>query len=392
MAALPNAFGEGAFASLFLHGAMDDARADGARSGFLLFRVRGIAVRAHWLLLVALPFFAYMMAVAYFARDGVVTAAALGLGGVLAMALFASVTVHELAHSFVALRYGVRVRGILLLPIGGVSELGSAPKGGREEFAIAIAGPLSSLALGALLLALAPYSTLALWAGVINLTLGAFNLLVPAFPMDGGRVLRAILTPRFGILRATRTAARIGRATTLLLGLVGIVTLPHGLWLVLIAFFAYAAGSAEEAAVETAHVLGGLRVRDVMTTHPVALRADGTVADALRAMRATKHVSFPVIEERGGLVGVVGLDDIARVPKDEPSTLLRTVVRELVTTASPDEPAETALGRMLEARQDHIVVMDEGHLAGFVTRSDFSRLVQMALALEGARRWARPRS
>lgn len=346
-----------------------------------------LKVRPHWLLLVAIPTFAYVMAALHFAEDGVVTASGLARGAVLSLALLAATALHELARGIVAWRYGVRAREVVLLPLGGLAAPEPAPGSGRAEMAGAASGALANLAAGALLLGLGPATELARGAAVISLAVGAAHLL-PAFPMDGWRVLRALLARRYAPLLAARVAARVGRGAMLVLGLVGVATLPFGAWLILVALFAYAAGAEESAAVETSHVLVGLLVRDVMTSQPVTLRADGTVADALRTMRATKHVSFPVVEEGGGLVGVVGLDDIARVPRAERSAPLRSVVRELVTTASPEEPAAVALGRMIETRQDHVVVMDEGHLAGFVTRSDFSRLVQMALVLEGGARRA----
>lgn len=322
------------------------------------------------------------MSALQFAEDGVVAPRSLAWGVALSAVLLASVALHEIARGVVAWRSGVRVRQVVLFPLGGVGRPEPAP-GKGQELTIALAGTLANLVVGALLLAFAPGSALARWAGIINLALAAAQL-IPAFPTDGGRVLRALLARRYGPVPAMRIAARVGRGAALVIGLVGVVTVPLGVWLVLVALFAYAAGADEAATVETSHLLGGLLVRDVMTSQPVTLRADGTVAEALRTMRATKHLSFPVVEEGGGLVGVVELDDIARVPRADHSSPLRAVVRELVTTASPDEPAEAALGRMIETRQDHVVVMDEGHLAGFVTRSDFSRLVQMAHMLEGA--------
>lgn len=214
----------------------------------VLGRVAGIPIRVHWTfaLLVALV-------VAGSAPSGLAT---LANAAAWVTALFACVVVHELAHCLVARRRGATVLDILLLPIGGLSELAEMPTAPRDEGAVAAAGPAVSIVLGLVLLSGAAVAGLSAWPpsllegswparlGWLNLLLGAFNLL-PAFPMDGGRVLRAALARRYGRPEATRRAARIARVLAVVMIVAGVA---YDLWLALIGVFVMAAASAEEGA------------------------------------------------------------------------------------------------------------------------------------------------
>jgi len=214
---------------------------------FQIARIRGIPIRVHFTLLLCLPVFAMQLADA----DG--GWLALGWGLLAALGLFLSVALHELGHSFVSRTKGSPVLDILLLPIGGVAQMARLPERPRDEFQIALAGPLVSLALSGLgCWGLAPWAHFAgqkhleaLFAlvGNINLTLALFNLL-PSFPMDGGRIVRAWLTPKLGRLLATRIAAALGKFIAVLFGLVGLWP-PLNILLLAIAFFIYSAAGAE---------------------------------------------------------------------------------------------------------------------------------------------------
>jgi Zn-dependent protease len=204
------------------------------KRSYKLTTVMGIPVRVHITLVILL----------------IIAAFQYGIWGVLYMAgLFASVALHELGHSWVAIRKGCRVREIMLLPIGGVAKMTSLPTKPMDEFLVAIAGPLTSLALSGIFMLLSGTGFLMMFfaslAG-INLMLGLFNLL-PSFPMDGGRIFRAFMTPRIGRLKATELAARIGRIMAVAGGIFGLF---HGNWiLVLVAVFIYQAAGAEYRAV-----------------------------------------------------------------------------------------------------------------------------------------------
>jgi len=219
-------------------------------SAYQIAKVRGIPIRVHFTLLIVLPLMAYNFAEVFNAHP-------LSWGLLAAITLFVSVALHELGHSFVAIAKGFPVRDITLLPIGGIASLARIPERPRDEFWVAIAGPLVSTVLSGLLYglnysgALPNNSDAASFCnalGQINLWLCLFNLL-PAFPMDGGRILRAALTPRKGRLEATRIAARFGKICALLFGIVGVFglpgVLPSSIMLVIIAVFIYISAGAE---------------------------------------------------------------------------------------------------------------------------------------------------
>ena len=189
---------------------------------FQIAKVRGIPIRVHFTLLIVLPIFGY-----YFAEE--FSAHPLTWGMLAAVALFLSVALHELGHSFVSIAKGFPVRDILLLPIGGIAQLARIPERPRDEFWVAIAGPLVSLTLFGSLFALghganrpdaSDFTRFCLLMSEINLSLFIFNLL-PAFPMDGGRILRAALSRRKGRLAATRIAARLGKLLAIVMGILG---------------------------------------------------------------------------------------------------------------------------------------------------------------------------
>ena len=310
------------------------------RSGWSvpLGRVLGIELRVH------ATFFLLVLLVLATAGD-VEGGAPAALAWLLLV--FTCVLLHELAHSAVARRRGVEVDEILLLPIGGVSRMTRLPDSARDELAIAVVGPLASFALallagavalatgGSLLpptLVVGALATRLFW---FNLVIAAFNLL-PAFPLDGGRVLRALLEQRLGLEAATHRAARLGRVVAVVLAVAGVLL---NLWLVVIAVFVYVGGAAEEAAT-TLHVrLQGRRVADLMRassvvplgTHraPVAVLDpdDPVTDDLLDVLRDAPHHTLPV-EHDGRLVGSLALDDVVHL-LDEP---------RVTTAAGPPRP------------------------------------------------------
>ena len=256
------------------------------------------------------------------------------LGGVAwVLALFACVVAHELAHSVVANHRGIGVRDIVLLPIGGVSEMERLPDRPRDELAVAIAGPVTSLTLAALFAAMAVATGDDLGAfdlaegsflsrlALGNAVLAAFNA-IPAFPMDGGRVLRAALATRLGLERATRIAGTTGRALAALMAGFGILYSP---WLLMIAFFVFIGGVTEEAATLVHVRLGRLTVREVMAAPPAAVDArlvpvavpeDETVEDAVTTMNETGASAAAVVDRTGGVVGLLLIDDVKHLLTD----------------------------------------------------------------------------
>lgn len=359
-------------------------------------RVRGIPIRLHITFLLVLPLFAYLMGRTYFVPEGSPPELQHYLwGGALAIVLFVCVTLHELSHSIVAQRYGIKVRSILLMPIGGVSQMEDLPKEPRKELWVSFAGPLTNFVIAAPLLAISElglvpevlpqFGEFVHWVGVTNVFLGAFNLFLPAFPMDGGRILRAFLATRMSFPKATKYASQVGRALAFALGLFGLLTLSGGgIWLLLIAFFIYMGASEEERMVNVMHTLGDLRVRDVMTASPVLLRPDDTLEQAFRVMVETKHVGFPVVDEGGRVVGFVGLPELGKVDRVHyPATAVRLVMRLNVPLVGPETLATDALRLMSGSQEEHLVVMDMGRLAGILTKTDLNRIIQILAMQRG---------
>lgn len=376
------------------------------RGSFTLLRAKGVPIRVHWTLLLILPYIAVI-----FSRDFAAVAGAAGVsadrielsplfwGAVLAVALFASVAVHELAHSFVALRSGGHVREITLMLLGGVSQIERMPGGGRREVLMAAAGPATSLGLGALLFAaraLLPQGAMDLRLGVfylaqVNVALGLFNLL-PAFPMDGGRVLRGLLAARVGPLRATRAAARVGKILAVCMALLG-------LWggnflLVLVAFFVYSGAGQEVHAEETRGALAGLRVADVMRTRPPAVALDMPLAGLPALMRAAGRMELVVVDNAAHPIGLVRASDLLELSAAERE---RAVVGDLgdrvsrgAMQVSQEESAASALDRAEQSGAEYILAVDAESkagpvLVGLLERREIEKTVLLR-SLEGARR------
>jgi Zn-dependent protease/CBS domain-containing protein len=249
---------------------------------------------------------------------------------ILIVFLFVFVLFHELAHSIIARRNNIKVRKIVLYPIGGVSEIEEIPENPSIEWRMAVAGPLTSLVLGAALVALnyiLPFKiptfsastaffsstgNFLLDLGYLNLLLGAFNL-IPAFPMDGGRVFRALLAERMNFTDATKYASYIGRAFGIILVVIGVFI---NFFYILIGLFIYIGASeeAEQTIVSTA--LANVRAKDVMQSEVDSVRPDQTIAEALETMfKARYHDAL--VEKEGAFQGVVTWSEIIKVPQDQ---------------------------------------------------------------------------
>ncbi len=355
------------------HGFRHGAKPKGS-SGLVIGRLAGIDIRVHptFLLLVAL-------------------AAIGGLGppaeGFLWIALvFASVVFHELAHSLVARRRGVGVRDILLLPIGGVSELDRLPSGSGDQAAIAVAGPaasflLAALAAGACAVTGGHLLPVDLLEGAVlgrlawmNVLLGGFNL-VPAFPMDGGRLYRAWLATRMPGDEATARAARLGRELAVGLGVVAALLLD--LWLGVIAVFVYVTSRAEESVTVIHARLAGLSASDVMIRVFATLDANATPGAIELLRRTTAQRQVPVTLS-GSYVGLVDL--LQPLP---PRSTAGEMVAEVPTgqPVRPGDPLAEVLERLSEAGGAGVAVVDErGAVVGLVLRADIVALLSADVA------------
>lgn len=292
------------------------------------------------------------------------------VGVLFIIALFACVVIHELSHSLMARSYGINVREIILLPIGGVANMEKMPDEPRQELAVAAVGPAASLLIAAVLGALTVilYGTEPLFAPMqaesgrfiamltwLNVFLAAFNML-PAFPMDGGRVLRALLAMRMDYAQATRAAAAIGQGFALLLAFVGLMS---NIWLLVIALFIYMGAGAESTQVRFREALRGIRAYDAMITQFRTLNESDTLADAFGwASRSYQH-DFPVVEN-GEYVGMVTRQDLIRGMHElTPDTPVSEIMTRATCSIAPGAQLEEAYRIIAEGGCPIIAVQDE---------------------------------
>ena len=316
--------------------------------------------------------------------------ATLALGLLLIVSVFAFIVLHELAHALVARRYGIHTREIILLPIGGMAQLERMPAKPSQELRVSLAGPATNLAIAAVLAGLlallhgsaAPdevrlvggsFVAKLLW---INVSLAAFNLL-PAFPMDGGRVLRSALALRLPYQRATELAAKIGQAIALMLALVGLLT---NLLLLLIALFVWMGAQHESASVQMKQLLRDIPVSRAMITDFETLAPDAPLAQAVDRVVAGFQHDFPVVAS-GRVVGILTREDLVRA-------LTRAGAQSLVAAAMTTEfetvGVRETLGSALErAGRRAIVLDDDGSVVGLLTPENIGELVLFEQALHG---------
>ncbi len=368
------------------------------RDAIPLGRIAGFPVKVHWSVLVILWLFTWSLASTLPGTVKGYSHAAYWLAGVCgAVVLLASLLAHELAHAVVARRAGVPVGDVTLWLFGGVTTLGGEAKTPKAAFRIAIAGPATSLGLavifGGLVVVLhdmraAPIVVgVASWLAVINLLLGLFNLL-PGAPLDGGRVLRAVLWRRHGdAVRATVGAAHAGRVVAFILIGLGLAEfllggLVGGVWLAFIGWFIFAASREEETRVTTQQVFAGVRVADAMTARPHTAPGWITVDDFIhRYVLGDRHSSYPVEDRNGSIVGLVTLTQLRDIRPDRRAT---TSVGDIalplqaVPTATPQEPLTALLERMAPVGpRSRALIVENGHVVGIVTSADVARLVDV---------------
>jgi Zn-dependent protease/CBS domain-containing protein len=353
--------------------------------GYRIGTIRGIPIRVHYTFLLILPFLAYQFGLLFrrAAQHADLPAEKVqgnpflwGLG--LALALFLSVLIHELAHSFYAQRKGGQVRDITLLMIGGVSNIATPPKTARQEAVMALVGPLTSLALAAVFyaiyLAIAALDSFNLrfalfYLAEMNLFLGLFNLL-PAFPMDGGRIVRGLLTERYGLIRATQISVALGKIFAVLFGIIGLFS--FNIILIIIAFFIFIGAEGESRSVLVKAMLGHVRVRDLMSPSQGLVSPAMSVYDAAEQMLRDRRLAYPVVEN-GRVVGLLTEPAIGRVPPTERKLTPVSKVMRDVETVGPDDDLGRALQAMGTGDVPLLPVVQGGAMIGVLQRSDVMR-------------------
>jgi Zn-dependent protease/CBS domain-containing protein len=311
-------------------------------------------------------------------------------------ALFGIIVLHELGHALAARRFGIPTRDITLLPIGGVARLERMPEDPKQELVVALAGPAVNvvLALGIFIVlmlgpGLAPVSQIARVEGsilqqlfAVNVMLVVFNML-PAFPMDGGRVLRALLAMRLDYVRATQIAAAIGQAMALVFGFAGLFSNP---FLLFIALFVWMGAAQEASMVQMRSALDGIPVQSAMITEFHTLRPDDPLGKAIDYIVAGFQQDFPVVEGDQP-VGVLKMRDLpAAIGQYGRDVAVSSVMQRQFSTAHPCDMLNTALARLQESDIRVVPVVQNGRLVGLLTADNLAEVLMIQEALNRGRR------
>jgi Zn-dependent protease/predicted transcriptional regulator len=371
---------------------------------YTLFKMFGFAVRvdASWLIVAVLITWSLAALIFPPSNPGLSHAEYWLMGIAGALLLFASIVVHEFAHSLVAQRSGLPMKGITLFIFGGVAEMEREPSDARTEFLMAIAGPLTSVAVGVIFFVLAstmrgiwPAAVVGVftWVYWINWVLAAFNM-IPAFPLDGGRVLRSLLWHWKGnIWQATRISSTIGTGFGVFLMVYAVLVLllmrgefVAAVWCFMIGMFlrAVAQGSYQQLIVQK--MLEGEHIRRFMNTNPVTVPPAISLEELVENYIYRYHYKmFPVVNESNELLGCITTKEVKEVPRSEwarnsVQALMRAYRAEDIVT--PDTDAIKALTQMKKTQNSRLMVVQDGHLAGVLTLKDLLSFLSTKLELE----------
>jgi Zn-dependent protease/CBS domain-containing protein len=350
-----------------------------------IFRVAGIQLRIHITFLLLIGWLAF----SYYAEGGSAVAAS---RVVFILLLFVCVVLHEFGHAFAAKAFGINTPDITLLPIGGVARLERMPEEPVQELIIAVAGPMVNvvIALGLFVAggsqAFVDSSTVEGGGFIaqlmtINIMLVLFNLL-PAFPMDGGRVLRALLATRMSYARATQVAATVGQGFAFVFGFAGLL-IPNGFMLIFIALFVYIGASQEAALAQMKDVSRRFPVSSAMVREFRTLTENATLQEAVDALLATSQHDFPVVNETGNVAGVLTRHDlIAALRKNDPTLRVGDVMRRDIPTVTTGTRFEDAFRIMQECNCPAVPVLDSmKRLVGLLTPENVTELMMVQSAM-----------
>jgi Zn-dependent protease/predicted transcriptional regulator len=310
------------------------------------------------------------------------------LGAFVSCGLFFGVLIHELAHSLVARAKGIAINSITLMIFGGVATMEEGIPDPKVELPMALAGPIASLIFGlfcgwmvyfvpSLLAEPARAGVLIFlfgYLGVLNIVLCFFNL-IPAFPMDGGRVLRAWLAKRMPLHKATQIAADIGKGFAIVFGIIGLFVFSP--FLILIALFIYIGANMESTAVKYSHLLQDVTVGDMMSSPVTTVPPNLPVSQIITMMYSSKHLGFPVVE-RDTLIGMITLADVNRTsPIDREAMQVRDIMTRDLITLPPAAPVIDALRIMSSHNIGRIPIVQDDKILGIVTRTDILKVTEL---------------
>ena len=364
-------------------------------------KLLGVPVKLHFTLILSVFLIAWTLAGGYLPSEypGLSSTTYWLIGVISAVTLFISVLLHELAHSYMAKKNGLPVRRIVLFIYGGVSEIEEEPKEASLEFKVALVGPLTSFVIALILwflkdpasvfgvLAVAPLE----YGAYINLLLGGFNLL-PAFPLDGGRILRAgIWHWKKNLVQATRIATRVGIFFSYVLIFWGFFFMfggvfIGGLWFILIGWFLKSGAETSYRQTVISEALTDVLIRDIMTREVHTVTPEASIMDVVEThFMRYKHGGFPVVEDLK-LLGLITLQDIRKVPKEKwQETKVSQVMTpcEKLICIGPNETAVDALMKMSKHNVGRLPVQENGKLIGIITRSDILHAIRIKTELGG---------
>lgn len=367
-------------------------------------RIMGIPIKLHVTFLIILLIFIYYFAILSLKVFGLVLGFAsletsfnmkLLFSTAASILFFSTILLHELSHSYFARRSGINIQSITLFVFGGVAQMEEIPRDPKLELKMAAAGPGLSLAIGVITyllyfnlgpvvtdgIGMTTFNAVLITLGIIafyNLVLGIFNL-IPAFPMDGGRVVRAFLALWLPYLEATRLAVSLGKTLAILMAFLGLFVNP---FLILIAFFVFYGATGEERETIISVSLEGIKVKDVMTQEQdlVVIPPNWTLNQLVEVMFRTKHMGYPVQEKpETSPLGVITFHDVQRVPKDQHE---RVRVKDVMTTniisVTPETDAYRALQILAKNRIGRLLVIKDNRTRGIITMKDIMRKMQFA--------------
>ncbi|MHB8052275.1 MAG: CBS domain-containing protein [Methanoregula sp.] len=369
---------------------------------FRIGRIFGIPILIHYTFLLVIPLFAWIIGseinytIELIAGFGVPIDTSLLTAGfvpyivgtIVALGLFFGVLVHELAHSLVARVKGIKINSITLMIFGGIASMEEGVPDPKAELPMALVGPIASLFFGLFCGGIAylvpsfiqdPGRAGVLiflfgYLGVLNIILCFFNL-IPAFPMDGGRVLRAWLAGRMPLHKATQIAADIGKGFAIIFGIVGLFAFSP--FLILIALFIYIGANMESTAVKYSHLLQDVTVGDMMSSPVTTVPPNLPVSQVINMMYSSKHLGFPVVE-RDTLIGMITLADVNRTsPIDREAMQVRDIMTRDPIILPPAAPVIDALKIMSARNIGRIPIVQDDKILGIVTRTDILKVTEL---------------
>jgi len=353
---------------------------------FKIARIAGIDVKIHstFLLLVAWIGFSY-----WISQKSIIAV----LNGIIfILLLFLFVILHEFGHALAARKYGIATKDITLLPIGGVARIEKMPKEPRQELQVALAGPLVNFILAFLLYSwlfisngFPNISQLSLTGGsllerlaFVNLSLFLFNL-IPAFPMDGGRVLRAILATKMDYARATQTAATFGQGFALIFGIIGLFSNPFFLF---IALFVWIGAGQESSSVQIKESIGGIPVRQAMVTNFQTLSPVQRISEAVTAILSGYQQDFPVLNG-SEMVGILTRPAIMQAIAREGTTVnIASVMERSFVSVNSDEMLDVVMGKLQTCGCTSVPVFEHGALIGLITMENMGEFLMIQSAMK----------